>query len=90
LDVHSDVLKISSGEEYREKIINEEREKVCKTIMDKIVVEKVINEVKVVVPGQADGEMPYEEDRIEVTYKAVIDTKIPPMSEVIKHMKEEK
>jgi hypothetical protein len=44
----------------------------------------------VIVPGQAEGEEPFEEERSEVKYRAVMDTKIPPMSDVIKHMKEEK
>ena len=70
--------------------MREEAEKVCRAVMDRVVIEKTVEEIKVVVPGQAEGELPYEEERTEVKYRAVIDTKIPPMSDVIKQMKEEK
>jgi hypothetical protein len=54
--------------------------------MDRIVIEKTVE----VVPGSSDGDLPHEEERTEVRYRALIDTKLPPMSDVIKHMKEEK
>ncbi len=50
-DVHSEILKIDSGEEYRDRMMKEEREKMCRAVMDRIVVEKTVEEIKVIVPG---------------------------------------
>jgi hypothetical protein len=77
--IDNELLKIN-GEEYKERIMGEEREKVCRTIIDSIVVEKRFEEVKV----------DEEHTKIEVRYKAVIDAKVQPMSEVIKQMKDSK
>ena len=88
LDVHSQVLKVTP-EEYRDRMAKE-AEKVCRAVMDHLIIEKTVEGPKIPALHPEGG---LQSERIETTttsYKAVLDTKLPPMSDVLKFMKEEK
>jgi hypothetical protein len=76
LDVHSQVLKVTP-EEYLTRM-SREAEKVCRAVMDHLIIEKVA-------PTHPESAL-----HPATTFQAVLDTKLPPMSDVLKYMKEEK
>lgn len=50
-DIHSDILKLSADEFYERIMTVSEREKLCKAIMEHIVIDKTFEDIKVIVPG---------------------------------------